>query len=198
MLRRRSQTDLCTRELHGFFPQSLHEHSHIGRRADEHVCPAVNSPGAFHSGRVAARGAEHVQSTPKQCFLVRYLYPVFLDRLRVGCCLKVCKGKCSRLVIADDALSIAYLRPVGVGAGIRPHRSPSLAAVSWELLVCWEERSEAGLCAGACKGSDGRSRAGPHRLLVDQLEDSERREIEAEQGGSYASTAFPSVSMVHC
>lgn len=64
--------------------------------------------------------------------------------------------------------------------------------------MCWEERSEAGVCAGACKGNDARSRVGPRRLIVDQLEDSERREIEAEQGGSCASTAFPSVSVVHC
>lgn len=143
-------------------------------------------------------GLSTCKAPPKQRFLVRYLYPVLLDRLRVGCCLKVCKGKCSRLGIADDALSIAYLRPVRVGAGIRPYRSPGLAAVSWELLVCWEERGEAGVCAGACKGSDARSRVGLRRLIFDQLEDSERREIEAEQGGSYASTAFPSVSVVHC
>lgn len=47
-------------------------------------------------GRAAARGAEQVQSTPKTPLLGRVSVPGAPGPLGVGCCLKICKWKCSR------------------------------------------------------------------------------------------------------
>lgn len=43
---------------------------------------------------------------------------------------------------------------------------------------------------------DSGLKVGPHWLLIGQIDDSERREMEAKQGVFYACTAFPSVSVV--
>lgn len=54
------------------------------------------------------------------------------------------------------------------------------------------------MCAGACKGNDAGLKVGPRWLLIDQIDDSERREMEAKQEDFCACAAFPSVSVVHC
>lgn len=54
------------------------------------------------------------------------------------------------------------------------------------------------MCAGACKGNDAGLKVGPCWLLIDQIDDSERREMEAKQEDFCACAAFPSVSVVHC
>lgn len=117
--------------------------------------------------------------------------------LGAGHCLKVCEQKRSCSVIAGDALSFVYRKCVEVGAGIIARCSPGLSAVSWEFLTCWEDRSNAGVRAGARRGNYAGLKAGPHWQLVDQTDDSERREIKREQGGFYACTTFPSISAVH-
>lgn len=53
------------------------------------------------------------------------------------------------------------------------------------------------MCAGACQGNDTALKVSPCWLLIGQIDDSERREMEAKQGGFYACTALPSVSVVH-
>lgn len=125
-------------------------------------------------GRAAAHRAG-AKAPPKQHFLAGCLYLVLLDCWELGATSKSAGENAQ----GDGWIKHDVLQTCWGGNG---DETPSFPGTE----NFWAAGSDTGL------------KVGPHWLLIGQIDDSERREMEAKQGGFCACTAFPSVSVVHC